>query len=169
MEVRRMNTKEHDRAIATDTDDDRRQWFNEGFQAGAECERSRILAIEEQGSALPGHEELIAKLKADGKTTGEQAAVQILAAEGKKLAGIAADLRADAGKATLNSPTEDAVSTTQKLDSTMSPEQVSDVAKREWATNPKLHREFTGEASYTAFKRAEAAGRIRVLNTRRTN
>jgi hypothetical protein len=169
-EVLRMDTKtEHDRAIATDTDDDRRQWFNEGFQAGAECERVRILAIEEHGSELPGHEELIARLKADGKTTGDQAAVQLLAAEKKKLAGIAADLHFDAPKPVLNSPTEGTVSTTQKIDSTMSSEQVSDVAKREWATNPKLHREFSGEAQYCAFKKAEAAGRVRILNTRRTN
>jgi hypothetical protein len=37
----------------------------------------------------------VANLKYDGKTTGEQAAVQILGAEKKKLGGIAADLRAD--------------------------------------------------------------------------
>ena len=162
---------ERDRAIATDQDDMRRQWFDEGFQAGAECERVRILAIEEHGSALPGHEELIARLKADGKTTGDQTAVQILGAEKKKLAGVAADLRTDACAAIPNSPTENttSTSTTQKLDSTMSQEQVSDVAKREWATNQKLHNEFTGEAQYCAFRKAEAAGRIRVLNTRRTN
>jgi hypothetical protein len=168
-----MNTKTETerRAIATYTDDDRRQWFNEGFRAGAECERVRILAIEEHGSALPGHEELIARLKADGKTSSDQAAVQILAAEKKKLAGIAADLRIDACTATANSPTENttSTSTTQKLDSTMSQEQVSDIAKREWATNPKLHDEFTGENQYCSFRKAEAAGRIRVLNTRRAN
>jgi hypothetical protein len=164
-----MTHDERSRAIATDLDDPRKQWFDEGFKAGVECECARIQAVEEQGSMLPGHEELVARLKFDGKTTGEQAAVEIIAAEKKKLSCIAADLRSDAGTATMNSPTEDTVSTAQKIDSTMSQEQVAAVAKREWETNPQLHREFTGEAQYIAFRKAEAAGRIRVLNTRRTN
>lgn len=42
-------------------------------------ERERILGIEAQ--AIPGHEALIAEMKADGKTTPEQAAVRILGAE----------------------------------------------------------------------------------------
>lgn len=159
---------ERSRAIATDLGDMRKQWFDEGFRAGAEAERARIQAVQEQ--TMPGHEALIEIMKFDGKTTGGQAAVQILAAEKKHLAGIAADLRTDAGAPSVNSPTEDTVRTTQTdASSTMSPEQVTDIAKREWATNPKLHREFTGEAQYVAFRKAEAAGRIRVLNKRRVN
>ena len=158
---------ERDRALAIDLDATRRAWFDSGFTAGAECERARIQAVEEQ--SMPGHEDLVAKLKFDGKTTGEQAAVQILAAERKQLAAIAADLRTDAGRPTTNSPTEDTTRTSQVSDSTMSQDQISDVAKREWATNPKLHHEFTGEAQYVAFRKAEAAGRIRVLNKRRVN
>lgn len=46
---------------------------------GAESERQRIAAVREQ--SLPGHEALIERLAADGQTTGEQAAVQVLAAE----------------------------------------------------------------------------------------
>jgi ribosomal protein L16 Arg81 hydroxylase len=56
--------------------------FDEGFKAGAEAERKRIQSVEEQ--TLPGHEALIAKLKFDGHTTAQQAAVQVLAAERKK-------------------------------------------------------------------------------------
>ncbi len=51
----------------------------EGRLAGATAERERIFAVEAQ--ALPGHEKLIDAMKRDGKTTGEQAAVQVLAAE----------------------------------------------------------------------------------------
>lgn len=61
---------------------------------GAAGERDRIAAVEAQ--ALPGHEALIATLKADGHTTGEQAAVQVLAAERQKLSAIATRLHADA-------------------------------------------------------------------------
>ena len=56
---------------------------------GAEAERNRILGIE--ANALPGHEALVAELKADGKTTPDQAASRILKAE--KDSG-AADCRA---------------------------------------------------------------------------
>jgi hypothetical protein len=161
-----MTKTERDRAIATETDD-RRKWFDEGFRAGVECECARIQAVEEQGATLPGHEVLVAKLKFDRKTTGPEAAVQIIAAEKRKLAGIAEDLRADSPKTAPNSPTEDTVRTTQKVDSTMSQEQVSDVAKREWATDPKLRREFTGEAQYVAFRKAEAAGRVRRIDKAR--
>ena len=51
----------------------------EGSRSGAEQERARIKAVKDQ--LIPGHEELINTLMWDGKTTGEQAAVQILAAD----------------------------------------------------------------------------------------
>ncbi|GJQ59780.1 MAG: hypothetical protein SCALA701_25810 [Candidatus Scalindua sp.] len=50
-----------------------------GISEGAKSEAERIKAVE--GQSLPGHEALVEKLKYDGKTTGEQAAVTILAAE----------------------------------------------------------------------------------------
>lgn len=61
---------------------------------GAAQERTRIAAVEAQ--ALPGHEALIARLKADGASTGGDAAMQVLAAERTKLASIASQLHADA-------------------------------------------------------------------------
>jgi signal peptide peptidase SppA len=65
-------------------------------QAAAKTERDRILAVE--ANAMPGHEKLIAELKADGKTTGPEAAQRILAAEKGKLAQVATDLKTDAPK-----------------------------------------------------------------------
>lgn len=50
---------------------------------GAQAERDRIQAVRAQ--ALAGHEELIETLAFDGKTTGEQAAVAVLAAEREKV------------------------------------------------------------------------------------
>lgn len=55
----------------------------EGHQAGAAAERSRIQGV--RASSLPGHEALIEALAFDGVTTGEQAAVKVLAAERAKL------------------------------------------------------------------------------------
>lgn len=60
---------------------------------GAAAERSRILGIE--ANALPGHGELVAKLKADGQSTPEQAAVAILKAEREKGSDTMKALEAD--------------------------------------------------------------------------
>lgn len=50
---------------------------------GSAGERARIAAVREQ--SLPGHEDLIETLAADGVTTGEQAAVAVLAAERERV------------------------------------------------------------------------------------
>lgn len=62
--------------------------------AGATAERERILGIETH--AMAGHEKLIATLKADGKTTPDQAAAQVLAAHRGALAAQATALVVDA-------------------------------------------------------------------------
>lgn len=59
----------------------RKEGYEEGLKAGAQAEQKRILGIE--ALAMPGHEELIANLKADGETTPEAAALQIMKAEKK--------------------------------------------------------------------------------------
>lgn len=63
-------------------------------EAGAASERARIQAVREQ--TMPGHDALIEKLAFDGKTTGPEAAVQVLAAERGRLAGAASARAADA-------------------------------------------------------------------------
>ena len=61
---------------------------------GAESERARIQAVREQ--SMPGHEALIEALAFDGKTSGPEAAVQVLAAERARLSGAASARAADA-------------------------------------------------------------------------
>lgn len=78
----------------SDLDRAREEGRAEGLQAGADAERARIRAVEAQ--ALPGHEALIADMKFDGKTTGPEAAVRILAAEREKGGAMLAQLAADA-------------------------------------------------------------------------
>ena len=148
------------RAITTDLDGMRKEWFDAGVKAGAEAERARIRAVEEQ--SMRGHEELIASLMFDGKTTGGEAAIQVLAAE-RKRRGIVEDFRTP--ETISDSASESSPMVTQKVDKTMSEEQVAAIAQQEWRNNPKLHREFTGEAGYVAFRIAEASGRIRILDT----
>lgn len=50
-----------------------------GLAAGATAERQRIQDV--QAQSLPGHEALIAALAYDGKTTGAEAAIQVITAE----------------------------------------------------------------------------------------
>ena len=64
-------------------------------EAGTQEERARIAAIE--AAALPGHEALIAQMKADG-TSASEAAQKMLTAEKARLAQINADMTADAPK-----------------------------------------------------------------------
>ena len=65
-----------------------------GIEAGRQTERERIKAVENQ--LMPGHEDLVDKLKYDGETTGEQAAVLILAAEKETRQKMLQNLKDDA-------------------------------------------------------------------------
>ncbi|OWY32016.1 S49 family peptidase [Herbaspirillum aquaticum] len=77
---------------------------------GAASERQRILGIE--AHSMPGHEALISTLKADGKTTPDQAAAQVLGAEKTKLAAMATNLKGDAPDPV--KPTDDPQATSAK-------------------------------------------------------
>jgi signal peptide peptidase SppA len=128
-----------------------------GRALGAKAELERILGVEAQ--ALPGHEQLIATLKADGKTTGAEAAVQVLAAEKKKLGG------------KLEALTEDAKEPA-KVQQTVPGQRTQDApkgsieeqCKHAWENDPKVQAEFTSLAAYTAFRKAEASGGLRLVS-----
>lgn len=62
--------------------------------AGAASERTRISDVRAQ--TLPGHEALVEKLAFDGKTTGPEAAMAVMAAERGRIAAAAAAHAADA-------------------------------------------------------------------------
>lgn len=64
--------------------------------AGVSAENERILDLDKLSADMPGHEDLIAKLKADGKTTAAEASLQVVAAHGQKMKGIAAQQETDA-------------------------------------------------------------------------
>ncbi len=66
----------------------------EGRKIGAEEERQRIKDVRAQ--LMPGHEALIEEMVADGKTTGADAALRVLAQEKARLAAAAEALKASA-------------------------------------------------------------------------
>jgi ATP-dependent protease ClpP protease subunit len=123
---------------------------------GAETERARIQAVEEQ--AIAGQEDLIAELKFDGKTSGPEAAVKVLAAvkadQGKQLGNLRND--APAALAPAGEP--------QAKSGVDENAPLEERAKAEWDGDAKLRAEFGGKyEGFFAWKKAEESGAARVL------
>jgi hypothetical protein len=131
----------------------------DGKADGAVAERERILGIE--ANALPGHEKLVAELKADGKTSPAEAAVRILQAQ--KAAG-AQQLRALKDVETVTgggkvpaAPAAGGAPAEKKPEAT-----TPEALKAEYEASETLRAEFPTAESYVAFKRASADGRVKI-------
>jgi ClpP class serine protease len=119
-----------------------------GLAAGAAAELQRIKDVEAQ--TLAGHEALIETLKYDGKTTGAEAAIQVLAAE-KELQDKAAEtIAADAPKpaAFAAAPSEEEAAAAAAAAEAMTPREK---AKAEFDADKALQREFTTFERYAAY------------------
>jgi len=130
----------------------------EAMAAGAEAERNRIKNV--QAQMLPGHEALIETLKFDGKTTGPEAAVQVLGAEKALLDGKKKELmdgaQAPISQNNLGSGKKD------EIDPNLP---VEEQAKLAWNKSPELRKEFSENfAAYLAFLKAQAEGRVKIWN-----
>ena len=131
-----------------------------GVEKGAQQERQRIKDVESQ--ALAGHEALIAQLKFDGKTTGPEAAVQVLAAERAKSAN-----RLDTLRQSVAAPVQPSMSTepiARQEDSGKTPEEI---AEGRWSRDAALREEFmSNKAAYLSFAKADHEGKVRILGRR---
>lgn len=121
----------------------------------AEAERNRILGIED--IAPSGHDQMVSEMKADGKTTPDEAAARILKAEkaqrGAKLEALkAADAEADVEA----KPSTEGVKPV-KLVVAQTPEGWRD----EYEASADLKAEFIDADIYVAYKKAEAEGRAK--------
>jgi len=128
--------------------------YEEGVKKGAEVERERIKSVEDQ--LVAGHEDLIAELKYDGKTTGPEAAVKIITAnkriENEQLENIKADAPKpvphaeppQGGEGEANEPAFlDLVGTYQKDKGCSKVEAIQAVARE----NPKAHEKYLADAN----------------------
>jgi hypothetical protein len=130
----------------------------ESLALGAEKERERIKSVQNQ--LLPGHEALIEALKFDGKTTGPEAAVQVLGAEKALLDGKKKELME--GAQTAIPQTNIGTGKQEEVDPNLP---IEDQAKAIWKKNPELRKEFGDNFdSYLAFSKANAEGRVRIWN-----
>jgi len=125
---------------------------------GAAAERERIIGIE--AHAMPGHESLIASMKADGSITPDMAAGRILAAErGNRGAHMAAIQGVETLTGVVNAAPTSADNGSEKATT-------PDGWKAEYAVSEKLQAEFASAEDYVALRKAEASGKVRVLNNR---
>jgi signal peptide peptidase SppA len=131
----------------------------EGLTAGADAERARILAVEAQ--SLPGHEALITKLKADGKTTGPEAAVMVLAADKATGARRLAALNGDGAAVVVPAATAPAASAAQAAVDADLP--VEERCKATWDKDAAIRAEFGNYDAFLAYTKADEAGRVKTL------
>lgn len=131
------------------------------LKAAVLAERKRIMAI--QAAAFTGQDELVSELINSGASAGD-AAMAFNKDQKAKLAGILKALDADEEKVKgLRSEYAPANGPVEKSESnkglTGEPKW-----KADYASDAKLKSEFFSEEAYVAFKRAEAKGRVRILN-----
>jgi signal peptide peptidase SppA len=130
----------------------------------ANAERARILGIE--AIAVAGHDDLIKQCKADGKTTPEQAAMQILTAEkGIRRAQMSAIQGVEAVASQVPAAPA-SISAAEQTATASTPEAWADEYKANTAHGEKLRAEFPTAEGYVAFRKAEASGRVRRLVNR---
>lgn len=128
--------------------------FNEGFKAGAEAERKRILSIEEV--SMPGHDDLVRAAKEDGKTTAGDLAMRIVSAEKQRGSKKLKSMEEEAGAQPAIQPSSDPV--TPGADANAP---VEDRAEAEWNGSPDIRTEFGSKEAYVAYRKAEEEGRVK--------
>ena len=124
-------------------------------EASAKAERERIQSVESQ--SIPGHEKLIQTLKFDGKTTGPEAAVQILAAEKALRLNMKAQLDDDAVNAV------DHIANQGLGDDVSSLPDGPEKWKVEYEKSADLQKEFKACETYVAYMKGVAAGDVKIL------
>jgi hypothetical protein len=133
----------------------------EGIALGTEQERARIRDVEAQ--LLPGHEALIATLKADGKTSGAQAAMQVLKAERDKLGSQLAALHADAP-----APVPQAAAPQGPSGSVDPSAPIEERCKAQWDGDAGLRAEYGNNFDrFVAYTKAQERGLVKVYQGRK--
>lgn len=122
-----------------------------GIAEGAKAECQRIADV--RANAMKGHEALTEQFVADGKTTGAEAAVAILAAENaKKTAGLET-LEKEAVK-----PLGDNVSADESGTGTE-----PQTLQEKWDSDASIRDEFSSFGSYEAYTKAVESGQVRIF------
>ena len=124
-------------------------------EAGAKAEMERIQGVEAQ--LVPGHEKLIQQLKYDGKTTSEQAEIQMWRADNALKLNMKAQLDADAVNAV------DHIANQGLGDDVSSLPDGPEKWKVEYEKSADLQKEFKACETYVAYMKGVAAGDVKIL------
>jgi signal peptide peptidase SppA len=139
--------------------------LDEGRQVGANEERARIQAVE--GALIPGHEALVSALKFDGKTSGGDAALQVLAAEKRVRENQATALGKEAPAPVVLSPSStvqpDATAQAAAAAAARAKLPIEERCKADWEASAELQGEFSSLGAYVAYEKAIAAGQAKVM------
>lgn len=132
----------------------------EAVAGAAKAERDRILGI--QSLSMPGREAMLKAFVEDGKSTKAEAAVAILDAEKARGTNMLTALAADGGKGPAPAPAAQPPEPAAAEDKTLP---VEERCKAAWDRDPKIRAEFGSLGRYTAFRRAEESGQVKILRT----
>ena len=121
----------------------------DALKEGAKLERERIQAVLAQ--AMPGHDDLVNKLAFDGKTTGPEAAVQVLAAERAVRTTATQNLAADAIPPVSQPPAPEPAPKGDPKNA------------EEFQADHALVEEFGDYDTYKAYLDASGAGKVKIL------
>lgn len=124
---------------------------------GAKAERERLLALDDV--AVAGHEDLLAKAKADPNMTAEKLALEIVKAEKAKGGDYLNGLKKAANSMPQVQPSAAPVA---KANKGATPEER---AENEWASTPEVRAEFDGDKdAFVAYCVAREKGQIKIQN-----
>lgn len=135
----------------------------EGIKEGAAAETQRVKDVMAQ--SMPGHEKLISELSLDGKTTGAEAAMKVLAAEkqarGDRLQQTREGAPPAAAASTGEAQQQQKKDSKVEINASMSLEDIKTVLKAEFEASADLKAEFGDLDTYAAFRKNE--GNVKYL------
>lgn len=123
----------------------------------ATAERDRIKGVFAQ--AMPGHEAIVEGMAFDGKSTGGDVAMAIVAAEKKTRATIHTNMRTEAPAAVNAAASSTGNGSAETSNQNLS---VEDRAKKAWDNDSSIRAEFDEFKDYLAYEKGRANGNVRV-------
>lgn len=135
-----------------------------GLIEGAEQELKRIQAIE--ALAMPGQEALIAEMKADGKTTGPEAAVKLIAADKTLREAKGKDIVKDSTEEGLAVPAAAAPSDEEGVE-VDADAPLDERAKAIWDKKKEIRAEFGKFETFLAYLEADEKGLVKILGQKK--
>ncbi len=133
---------------------------SELLNQGQQSELDRIKSISEMGEGLGAdQQDLIKEMMFDGKTTGPEAAVKLLAANKVSMAAMAKQLSEETPAAVPAQIPKEAIGLNK-----FAHLPIEERCKEEWSADPKVRADFFDVEGYIEFTKATENGQVKILN-----